>query len=110
MYEYILCGLKVESDLACPELTPWESAPDRPFDIEFRLGPVEALWEPDEKGVKFRATGRDRIIFHIEKVGRILIENGRRVVFDAVSGADDTRIRVEFMGTTQSMLWYQRGY
>lgn len=110
MYQYILCGLKVESDLAFPELTPWEGPDDHPFDIEFRLGPVEQYWEPDEKGVKFQATSPDRIVFLIGKVGRILIENGRRVVFDAFPGADEDRIRIEFIGTTQSMLWYQRGY
>jgi len=110
MYQYILCGLKVESDLAFPELTPWEGPREHPFDIEFRLGRVEQLWEPDEKGVKFEASGPDKIIFHIENRGRILIENGRRVVFDAFAGVEGDRLRIEFIGTTQSMLWYQRGY
>jgi len=110
MYRYILCGLKVESDVAFPELMQWEGVSDRPFDIEFRLGPVEQLWPVDEKGVKFQAFGPDKIIFHVENAGRILIEGGRRVVFDAFAGVSDDRIRVEFIGTTQSMLWYQRGY
>jgi len=110
MYHYILCGLKVESDLAFPELTPWEGSNDGPFDIEFRLGPVEQLWASDEKGVKFQASGPDKVIFHIENRGRVLIENGRRVVFDAFPGIDGDRLRIEFIGTTQSILWYQRGY
>ena len=110
MFQYVLCGLKVESDLAFPELTAWDGPSDSPFDIEFRLGPVEPLWDRDDKGVKFHASGPDKIIFHIERAGRILIENGKRVVFDAHPDADDDRIRIEFIGTTQSMLWYQRGY
>lgn len=110
MYHYILCGLKVESDLPFPELTPWEGPDDHPFDVEFRLGRVEQLWDPAEKGVKFHASGPDRIVFHIERAGRIEIEGGRRVTFDAFEEADDDRIRIEFIGTTQSMFWYQRGY
>ena len=110
MYQYILCGLKVESDLAFPELTPWKGALEHPFDIEFRLGRVEQFCSQDERGVRFHANGRDKIIFHIGGAGRILIENGSRVVFDAFPAADDDRIRVQFIGTTQSMLWYQRGY
>src|SRR6476661_1632716 len=57
MYQYILCGLKVESDLAFPELTRWDGARERPFDVEFRLGPVERLWDPEAKGVLFEAVG-----------------------------------------------------
>ena len=70
MYQYILCGLKVESDLAFPELTTWVGPGDRPFDIEFRLGAVEPLWDPDEEGVKFQASGPDKIIFHIVRYFR----------------------------------------
>jgi hypothetical protein len=110
MHQYVLCGLKVESDLAFPELTPWDGPSEQPFDIEFRLGAVEPLWNPEAKGVLFQASGPDKIIFQVERAGRILIENGRRVVFDAFATADDDRIRIEFIGTTQSMLWYQRGY
>ena len=110
MYQYILCGLKVESDLAFPELSLWEGSTERPFDIEFRLGPVEQLWPTNEEGVKFQASGPDRVVFHIENRGRILIENGSRVVFDAFPGVAGDRLRIEFIGTTQSILWYQRGY
>jgi hypothetical protein len=110
MYQYVLCGLKVESDLAFPELTLWEGPANHPFDIEFRLGSVEQLWDPGDAGVKFEASGSDKIIFHIERHGRILIENGTRVVFDAFAGVDPERVRIEFIGTTQSMLWYERGY
>ena len=110
MYQYILCGLKVESDLAFPELTPWPGAREHPFEIEFRLGPVEQLWGEDEKGVQFEADGPDKITFHISGAGRILIERGKRVVFDAFSAVDEDRIRLQLIGTIQSMLWYQRGY
>ena len=38
--------------------------------------------------MKFQASGPDKIIFHIERRGRILIENGSRVVFDAFAGVE----------------------
>lgn len=106
MFHYLLCGLKVESDLAFPELTPWSGPGDQPFDIEFRLGPVEPLVD----GEKFRAQGPNRLLFLIERAGRILIEEGRRIVFEAWPDADPERVRLNFIGTIQSILWHQRGY
>lgn len=106
MFHYLLCGLKVESDLAFPELAPWEGPEEQPFDIEFRLGPVEPL--PD--GEKFHAQGANKLLFLVERAGRILIESGKRIVFEAWPDADPERVRLNFIGTIQSILWYQRDY
>lgn len=110
VHHYLLCGLKVESDLAFPELTPWVGLNEQPFDIEFRLGPVEPLKGSDKPGFRFEARGRDGITFHIEHVGRMLVEHGRRIVFDAFPDVDPVRVRLNFIGIIQSMLWHQRGY
>ena len=106
MFHYLLCGLKVESDLAFPELAPWEGAQEQPFDIEFRLGPVEAI----TNGRKFEAQGANKLLFLVERAGRILIEDGRRIVFEAWPDADPQRVRLNFIGTIQSILWHQRGF
>lgn len=106
MFHYLLCGLKVESDLAFPELAPWEGPEDQPFDVEFRLGPVDPL--PD--GEKFHAESANKLLFLVERAGRILIEDGKRIVFEAWPDADPERVRLNFIGTIQSILWHQRAY
>ena len=109
MYHYLLCGLKVESDLRFPELTPWAGAAEQPFDIEFRLGPVARLIDPDASGSNFETRGANTLVFLIERVGRLLVEDGRRIIFDAFAGSDPERVRLNLIGTVQSILWHQRG-
>jgi hypothetical protein len=110
MYQYVLCGLRVESDLAFPELTPWEGPADAPVEIEFRLDHVEPLEDPDETRSKFEVRGPGTIVFLIRGVGRVLIEQGRRVVFDVFADVAPLALRTNFIGTIQALLWHQRGY
>lgn len=110
MHHYLLCGLKVESDIAFPELTPWPGEDDRPCDLEFRLGPVERLEKPDARSERFETLGSDKLVFLIPRVGKILIEDGRRIIFDALPNTDPERVRLNFIGILQAVLWYQRGY
>ncbi len=110
MYQYVLCGLRVESHLAFPELTEWDGADDVPVEIEFRLGRVEPLKDPDETRSRFEIRGPGTIVFLIRDVGRVLIEHGRRVVFDAFAGVSPLAIRTNFIGIIQALIWHQRGY
>jgi hypothetical protein len=110
MYQYVLCGLRVESDLAFPELTPWEGPADAPVEIEFLLDHVEPLKDPDETRSKFEVRGPGTIVFLIRGVGRVLIERGRRVVFDVFADVAPLALRTNFIGTIQAVLWHQRGY
>jgi hypothetical protein len=110
MYQYVLCSLRVESDLAFPELMPWEGPADAPAEIEFRLDHVEPLNDPDETRSKFEVRGPGTIVFLIRGVGRVLIEHGRRVVFDVFPDVAPLALRTNFIGTIQALLWHQRGY
>jgi hypothetical protein len=110
MYQYVLCGLRVESDLAFPELTPWDGPSDAPIEIEFCLAPVEPLRDPDETRSKFEVREQGTIVFLIRGVGRVMIDQGRRVLFDAFADVDPLAIRTNFIGIIQALLWHQRGY
>ena len=110
MYRYVLCGLRVESDLAFPELTPWTGPDDAPVEIEFRLRAVAPLQDPGDSRSRFEVLGPDAIVFLIRGIGRVMIEQGRRVVFDAFPNVDPLTLRTNFIGIIQAVLWHQRGY
>ena len=106
---YFLCGLKVSSELDFPELAAWRGAPSHPADIEFSIGPVVPLEDPDHAEERFQAKGDSQFILNIYGVGRVLVADGQRIVFDPLEGADPTRVRLNLIGTVQSILWHQRG-
>ena len=110
MYQYVLCGLRVESDLAFPELSAWTGSVEAPVEIEFRLAAVDPLQDPDETRSRFEVRGPGAIVFLIRGVGRVLIDQGRRVIFDAFPDATPLAIRTNFIGIIQALLWHQRGY
>ena len=106
---YFLCGLKVASNMAFPELEPWRGAEDRPADLEFGTGVVSGLAEPDHEGRNFQAKGKSAYIRELPMVGRILIADGRCVIVQPRDGVDETRVRTNIIGTLQAVLWHQRG-
>lgn len=109
MYQYVLCGLRVESDLAFPELTPWDGPSRAPAEIEFRLRFVAPLEDPNDSRSRFEVRGPDAIVFLIRGVGRVMIEQGRRVVFDVFPDVAPLALRANFIGIIQAVLWHQRG-
>jgi hypothetical protein len=106
---YFLCGLKVCSEITFPELPVWRGSSSRPPDIEFSIGPVESFPAPDHVGERFQSQGDANYILEIPRVGRVLVAGGARIVFDPLAGADPTRVRLNLIGTVQSILWHQRG-
>jgi hypothetical protein len=102
--------MKVESDIAFPELIPWEGGAEAPFEIEFRIGLVDHLKDTQARGFTFEAHGPDQIVFLIENVGRARVEDGCRIVFESLPGVGLEKTRLNLIGTIQAALWHQRGY
>lgn len=106
---YFLCGLKVTSEVDFPELSAWRGPASRPSDIELAIGPIESLVAPDHVGESFQAKGDSRFILDVNQRGRVLVADGRRIVFEPREDVDPTRVRLILIGTVQSVLWHQRG-
>lgn len=109
MNTYFLCGLKVASNLHFPELEPWDGDANRPSDLEFGVGTVSTLLNPDYETQYVQANGRSTYIRDLPMVGRLLVADGRRVIIEPKEGIDETRVRTNIIGTLQAVLWHQRG-
>jgi hypothetical protein len=109
-HAYRLAALKIESDLALPDLMPWDGPVASPADIAFRLGEVPAqLTAPDRVEAVFQTRGRDEYLLSLPGTGRILIRSGCEVTIEPEPGADPTNTRALLTGPIQAMLWHQRG-
>lgn len=107
--DYVLCGLRVRSALAMPELFPW-NGDDRPADVEVTFGPIQ---EPTEPPVWTRPFSRlwagGAYLLDIAKVGRFFTEGGKKIVIEPVAGAQEPELRVFTLGTSFGVLCHQRG-
>lgn len=109
-HAYRLAKLKIESDLALPDLTPWDGPATSPADIAFRLGTVPLRLEaPDRVEAIFQTRGRDEYLLTLPGTGRILIRGGREVTIDVERNADPVNTRALLTGPIQAVLWHQRG-
>jgi hypothetical protein len=109
-HAYRLAALKIESDLALPDLTPWDGSATAAADIVFRLGTVPAQLEaPTRVEAIYQTRGRDEYLMTLPGTGRILISNGREVIVDAESDGDPVNTRALLTGPIQAVLWHQRG-
>jgi hypothetical protein len=110
IHAYRLAGLKIESDLELPDLSPWNGPANSAPDVAFRLGKVPAgLETPDRVEAIFQTRGRDEYLLTLEGTGRILIGHGREITLDLESGADPTNTKALLTGSMQAVLWHQRG-
>ena len=106
---YALCGLKVESDLALPDLLPW-TGDERAADIEIRLGDVPDRLEHAVHGgplLQVAADGACR--YAIANVAAYLVEDGRRVTVRPRMDPDAADVRVFLLGSVFGILCHQRG-
>jgi len=105
-FNYSAFGLPIRSELELPELAP---APRGADPVEFRLGKTpKELIDVVQRGGAY-AAGPGRFLLHIEKVGRFLVEGGRRILVERADGASDDDLRVFLLGSSLGALLHQRG-
>jgi hypothetical protein len=110
IHAYRLAGLKIESDLELPDLSPWNGPANSAPDVALRLDKVPAgLQAPDRVEAIFQTRGRDEYLLTLPGTGRILIGHGREITLDLESGADPTNTKALLTGSMQAVLWHQRG-
>lgn len=108
-HDRILCGWRVRSSLALPELLPWPDD-DSPIDVEIDFGQII---EPGEAPLfvlpHSRLWADGAFLLALDGVGRYWVEGGRRVVIEPAPGIAECELRVFLLGTVLGVLCHQRG-
>ena len=106
---YELCGWRVASAIALPELRRWDGAPGTP-DIVIAVGEVPALL-PDAvlETPYLQADGEARVRYSIAGVADFLIERGERVTIAPKLDPASPDVRVFLLGSVFGLLCNQRG-
>jgi hypothetical protein len=109
-YAYRLAGLKVESELDLPDLTPSDGVIAAAPDIVIRYGDVPSqLPGADHVEPIFQTRGRDEYLLSLPGTGRMLVRHGREIIVETEDGADPTNTRALLTSTALTVLWHQRG-
>lgn len=107
--DLILCGWRVRSALALPELPPWQGD-DRPVDIEilpaFIPKPAEA---PIFVLPHSRLWANGDFLLELDGVGRFRVEGGCRVLVEPSENADPSELKAFLLGSVLGALCHQRG-
>ncbi len=105
-----LCGWRVRSSIALPELPLWPAADERPVDIVIRLGAApRQLEDPIDIGPVLQI-GRDRICrFALPSVGTFLLRHGAEIIVEPRDGAPQADLRLFLLGSLFGLLCHQRG-
>lgn len=107
--DYILCGLRVRSALAMPELLQW-NGDNRPPDVEISF---DEIAEPSEPPIATRLFSKlwadGTYILTLENVGRFQVSDGNRILVNPTTGAQESELRLFVLGTSFGILCHQRG-
>ncbi|MEZ0242582.1 MAG: hypothetical protein ACAH11_04360 [Sphingomonas sp.] len=108
-FSYRLCDWRVESDLALPELQPW-NGPDRAPDLVIKVAPVApALADPILSTATLVLDGHRRGRFEVEGIASFLIEDGRQITIDPQMDVNAPDVRLFLLGTPLGLIYLHRG-
>ena len=110
-FHYTAYGLKIESDIECPELLAGEETPgDGTEPVRILLGKVPASLEnPRANGVLYQARP-GQFLLRLDHIAGYLVSNGAEIVIDRVPGSLDDEVRLFLLGSAFGALLHQRGF
>src|ERR1700752_150485 len=106
-YSYLAYGLLIQSELELPELMP---APAGVAELTIRRGKV--AWQPTQPAnpdgciVEVEV---NRISFCWPQAGKFVAQNGREIIFDPITNAEDSLLRILILSAVMSAVLHQRG-
>jgi Serine kinase of the HPr protein, regulates carbohydrate metabolism len=106
--DYFMCGWRVRSERALPELALWAGACDAPVDVVVRFAPVDSLPDFPTGAAQWLSVDDERITLCIPGVARYLIEGGRQISVDITGDPDAVDWRTFLLGITFGYLCHQR--
>ena len=104
---YRAYGLRIDAEIACPELQP-DPHPDGEPDVTVRLLPaVESVSETVANG--FYEVQPEVFRMTVPGVGQYLVEQGSRISIEPLANAHIDEVRLFLLGSSMGALLYQRG-
>lgn len=106
MHKYLVFGLKVCSELSCPQLP---AASFYEPDVKIRFGSVPEILEDRIHSRPRFDVSATATLLRIPEVGRFLIADGRRIVVEPESSAEPGVVRLFLLGSSLGAVLHQRG-
>ncbi len=105
-FTYNAFGLRIASQLECPELSYGNGAAP---DVTVRFGAVpDYLDSPNAQGAAYQVSA-NQFLLNVEHIARYLVCNGNEIVIDRAPEASDVDVRVFLLGSVIGALLHQRG-
>lgn len=104
---YWAYGLRIHSEIVCPELL-LHSHPEGAPDVVIRLlAPIASLSSSLENGYYEVRPGLFRM--SVSGIAQYTVEEGRRITVEPLAGATPEEVRLFLLGSAMGALLYQRG-
>lgn len=107
MFQYVICGLSVASEIALPDFQ--ETCDRSEPDVLVRRGDVPKALDGASRIGSTWQVAEARFLFHVPGVARYLITAGREIVMDAETPTDEADALPFLLGTGLGAILHQRG-
>jgi hypothetical protein len=105
---YCLYGLTLSSDLHFSEL-PLSETDQTQVKVHYGKVDAEGIQDPKIKGLYYQAA-EQCLWLDIQGLARFLIRDGKEIIIEAVTDADEQSIRLYVLGSCMGALLQQRGF
>ncbi|MDB5674883.1 MAG: Serine kinase [Sphingomonas bacterium] len=106
--DYDLCGWRVASAIALPDLPRWDGDGRAP-DVTIDIGPVPVFDAPATTTPLVEIDAAGRVRFGVAGVADFLVQDGRRITIAPARDADTPDVRLFLLGGGFGYLCHQRG-
>jgi hypothetical protein len=106
--DYDLCGWRVTSAIALPDLPCWDGDARAP-DVTIAIGAVPVFEAPITTTPLVQIDAAGRVRFGVDGVADFLVEQGRRITVAPAQDAETPDVRLFLLGSGLGYLCHQRG-
>lgn len=107
MNNYVCFGLKIQSEIECPNLVPWIDDSTEP-DIQIEVAKVDIDRVNCKPVNGYAWVGEKTCFLEIPSVARFAVHDGHKIIIDPLNSGSPSKIQAYLMGTAMGVLIHQR--